>query len=169
MTQIFEDPHTQGVILVDASNAFNNLNREVTLRNILTLCPALSKIIVNTYRDYSKLFVGGESILSREGTTQGDPLVMAMYAVAILPLIDRIKNWVKQIWYADDAAAGGLLTDLRECWDPLKTWIIVKEDHLVDAKAAFQDTDIQFTTEGKRYLGAALGTRYFTDVCHHQG
>ena len=84
---------------------------------------------------------------------------MAMYAVAILPLINRIKNGVKQIWYADDAA-GGLLTDLREWWDqlcklgplfgyfvnPSKTWIIVKEDHLVDAKAAFQDTDIQFTT-----------------------
>ena len=57
MTQIFEDPHTQAVILVDASNAFNNLNREVALRNILTLCPALSKIIVNTYRDYSKLLL----------------------------------------------------------------------------------------------------------------
>ena len=135
------------MILVDASNAFNNLNREVTLRNILTLCPALSKIIINTYRDYSKLFVGGESILSQEGTTQGDPLAMAMYAVAILPLIDRIKNGVKRICYADDAAAGGLLTDLREWWDqlcklgslvgyfvnPSKTWIIVKEDYLVDA------------------------------------
>ena len=87
------------MILVDASNAFNNLNREVTLRNILTLCPALSKIIINTYRDYSKLFVGGESIPSQEGTTQGDPLAMAMYAVAILPLIDRIKNGVKRICY----------------------------------------------------------------------
>ena len=42
-----------------------------------------------------------------------------------------------------------------------KTWIMVKEDHLVDAKAAFQDTDIQFTTEGiyRPYLGVALGTR----------
>ena len=38
MTNIFEDPHMQAVILVDASNAFNNRNREVALRNILTPC-----------------------------------------------------------------------------------------------------------------------------------
>ena len=44
---------------------------------------------------------------------------MAMYPVAILALINSIKNGVKQIWYADDAAAGGLLTDLYKWWDQL--------------------------------------------------
>ena len=38
MTNISEDPHMQALILVDASNAFNNHNKAVELKNILTLC-----------------------------------------------------------------------------------------------------------------------------------
>ena len=68
-----------------------------------------SQILINTYQNDAKLFVGGETILSLEGTIQGDPLAMAMYALALVPGFD---NTVKQIWYADDAAAAGLLTDL---------------------------------------------------------
>jgi len=44
MRQIFDDPHTDAVILVDASNAFNSLNRQAALLNIHQLCPPLSKI-----------------------------------------------------------------------------------------------------------------------------
>ena len=36
---------------------------------------------------------------------------MAMYALALVPMIAKLSNVVKQIWYADDAAAAGLLTD----------------------------------------------------------
>ena len=50
-----------------------------------------------------------------EGTTQGDPLAMAMYAIGTLPLIRRLSNSVTQVWYADDAAAAGSLKNLREC------------------------------------------------------
>ena len=35
----FSSPATEGVLLVDASNTFNSLNRKVTLLNIQTLCP----------------------------------------------------------------------------------------------------------------------------------
>jgi hypothetical protein len=64
--------------LVDASNAFNNLKREVAMRNISTLCPSLATVIVNTYRSDIPLFIDGETFLSQEGTTQGDPLAMAI-------------------------------------------------------------------------------------------
>ena len=49
---------------------------------------------------------------SSEGTTQGDPLAMAMYAIAVVPLINRLYYLADQIWYADDAAASGSLTQL---------------------------------------------------------
>ena len=72
MHQVFQSPNTEGVILVDASNAFNYLNRETALRNILYLSPPLAKILVNTYRDNVQLFIDGDTLFSQEGTTQGD-------------------------------------------------------------------------------------------------
>ena len=68
-------------------------------------------------------------------------LIMAMYALATIPLIKKLKGNSKQIWYADDAAAIGRITDLREWWDhlttegpgfgyfpnPSKTWLVTKE------------------------------------------
>ena len=77
------------------------------LINIKHLRPALSKVLSNTYREHIQLFIDGESIPSLEGTTQGDPLAMAMYAVAITPLIHRLaEENLKQVWFADDASAG---------------------------------------------------------------
>ena len=70
MERIFADKDTEAMILVDASNAFNCLNRQVTLLNCGTVCPALSHILINTYRNISQLFVDGQCILSKEGTTQ---------------------------------------------------------------------------------------------------
>ena len=139
MHQVFEDAEAEGVILVDAANAFNCLNRQVALLNIKHLCPALSKVLINTYRQHSQLFIDGES---QEGTTQGDPLAMAMYAVAITPLIHRLPDEnIKQVWFADDASAGGKIDHIKNWWDNIsqigpqygyypnasKTWIIVKE------------------------------------------
>ena len=60
-------------------------------------------MLINLYRDPVQLFVGGQTLLSSEGTTQGDPLAMAMYGLAVLPLIRRIADHCKQAWYADDA------------------------------------------------------------------
>ena len=50
MHQVFEDSDAEGVILVDATNAFNCLSRQNALINIKNLCPALSKVLINTYR-----------------------------------------------------------------------------------------------------------------------
>jgi hypothetical protein len=47
MRNVFEDPATEGVLLVDASNAFNNLNCEVALHNILLRCPPLTTVITH--------------------------------------------------------------------------------------------------------------------------
>ena len=97
---------------MDASNAFNNLNCQTVLLNIHLNCPSIAKALINTHRADTQLFVDGESILSQEGTTQGDPLTMAMYAICTLPLIQRLNQSVQQVWYADDATAGGELHSL---------------------------------------------------------
>ena len=118
MTRLFEEnDSTEGVLLVDASNTFNSLNRGVMLRNIRELCPAFSTCVTNFYRSSASLFVDGETTQSLEGTTEGDPLAMAIYALATLPLINRAKlsaGSAVQCWFADNAGAGGKLQDLQQ-------------------------------------------------------
>ena len=116
---LFSDPESQGLLMVDASNAFNSLNRQLALINISRLCPSFSKVLINTYRDPVSMFIDGEFIFSTEGTTQGDPLAMGMYALATIPLIHRLHDFAKQVWYADDAAACDTLSHLRQWWDLL--------------------------------------------------
>ena len=54
---------------------------------------------------------------SCEGTTQGDPLAMAMYSIGILPLVDQLQSeGAKQVWFADDATAVGRVHQLRNWW-----------------------------------------------------
>ncbi len=120
--KLFQRTETEAVLLVDASNAFNSLNRQTALHNIRRLCPPLATILINTYRAPTELFVDGHVLYSREGTTQGDPLAMPMYAIATLPLIKRLnQNAANQVWYADDATAVGKIATLREWWDQITT------------------------------------------------
>ena len=98
----------------------NKLNHQVTLRNVDVICPALAPILINTYRREAFLFAGGHTLFSCEGTTQGDPLAMAMYAIGTLPLITQLRGVVKQCWYADDSAGGGDIPSLKRWWDLLQ-------------------------------------------------
>ena len=171
--ELFE---SEAVLLVDAHNAFNSLNRQVALRNIPSLCPSLAPILINSYRDPANLYIDNTTILSQEGTTQGDPLAMPMYAIAILPLVRQLPPIVNQAWYADDATAAGSLTSLRTWWDELlrlgpafgysvnasKTWLVTKNIHHSYATTIFNNTGVNITTDGKSHLGGALGTPDFT-------
>ena len=49
MKLIFEQESTDGVILVDARNAFDSLNRKATLHNIRIICPEFPTVLINTY------------------------------------------------------------------------------------------------------------------------
>ena len=117
---------------------------------------------------------------SQEGTTQGDPLAMPMYALATFPLIRNLSdldNSTSKLWYADDVTATGQLSHLRTWWDRLNTimirpafgyhpnasntWLVPKEAHLSSANASFQGSHVNITTEGRPHLGAALGTKSY--------
>ena len=95
--------------LVDAENIFNSLDGEVALCNILHSCPSLNRILVNTYCECIACLLEVKPIYSLEGTTQGDPLAMDMYALGVSPFIQQmgVVNSTKQIWYADDCTVCG--------------------------------------------------------------
>ena len=109
----FELEENEAILLVDATNAFNALNRQVALHNIRRLCPPIATILINSYRSPSDLLVDGDVILSQEGTTQGDPLAMPMYGLATIPVIRKLDGLCEQIWYADDSAAIGTVVQLH--------------------------------------------------------
>ena len=95
MRDLFCDAGSEATLLVDASNAFNSVNRQAGRHNISILCLALSMVLHNTYGAPTRLFVTGQGeISSREGTTQGDPLAMSMYALAVVPLIRQLRSAV---------------------------------------------------------------------------
>ena len=120
-------------------------------------------------------------MFSREGTTQGDPLAMPMYAIATIPLIKRQTNSVSQVWYAGDVAALGSITELQKWWDNLvdlgqslgyfanstMTWLVTKDSSLSSATVAFAGTNVNVTSSGRPYLGAPLGSsEYIIQFAH---
>lgn len=93
MRNIFDADETDAVLLVDASNAFNALNRAAALHNVRISCPTIATYAINTYRLPARLFIlGGKELTSAEGTTQGDPLAMSLYAISVQPLISILQN-----------------------------------------------------------------------------
>lgn len=174
MADIFDDEETEAVLLVDASNAFNSINRNVMLHNITILCPYLATFVNNCYSSHIRLFaIGGIEISSSEGTTQGDPIAMALYGICLIPMTKNLETIpdTKQVAYADDITGAGKLLGLRKWWDelrsfgpeigyfpePTKSWLIVKPDLHSIAADIFEGTSIKITVKGHKHLGAAIG------------
>ena len=110
------------VLLIDAANVFNLLNRKLALENKIIFGPAFFNALKNSYSSPLPLYVNGTTLWSEEGTTQCDPIAMCMYGAAILPLIQKIsKVNVIHKWYADDGNACGRISDLYEKFRALKT------------------------------------------------
>ena len=101
---------SHGMLVMDAENAFNSINRTALLWNIRILWPHASRFVFNTYRGWSPLIIKGHDVglYSSEGVIQGDPLSMFLYALATLPLINQLQSdpSITQLWYADDSCCG---------------------------------------------------------------
>ena len=130
MRLTYEKESSEGILLVDAENAFNNLNRKVAIDNIKQLCPPFYQYLSNTYQVPSKLVIQGdrkhEVIFSKEGSTQGAVSAMSMYGLGLKPLTDNLSDVIDttkcvQSWYADDSSTTGELIEMRKWWDILCT------------------------------------------------
>ena len=121
MRDTFEEDDCDAVLLVDAANAFNSINRGAMLENIWRLCPIAYIYAYNCYAPHARLFVvGGRELRSKEGTTQGDPVSMGFYGLGLIPLLSKIKDddvsqQSKHVAYANDLTGGGRLMALKRC------------------------------------------------------
>ena len=174
-TDLFEShDDSYGMLIMDARNAFNSINRISLLWNIRILWPRASRFIFNTYRGRSPLILKGcnEILQSSEGIVQGDPLSMFMYAVATLPLIDELEDYSSciQLWYADDSSAFGNITSVLTWFEkllrtgprygyfpePNKCYLIVKGTMISQAMDIFSNTGVNVVTSC-RFLGGCIG------------
>ena len=119
--------------------------------------------------------------MSVEGTTQGDNLAMSFYALGIAQMLTILRITspnVSVVSLADDVTGTGTLENLKTWWDNVitqgskfgyyvnqsKYWLIIKtEENLEYARTLFRDSNVNFTTERKRHLGASIGNSDFQD------
>ena len=88
MRTVYKEQSAEAVLLVNASNAFNSVNTNAFLHNAEIICPLIAQQVKYFYSLSSHLFItGGGEIQLKEGTTQGNPAAMAIYAVAVVSMI----------------------------------------------------------------------------------
>ena len=175
-----------GILLVDAANGFNALNRKAMLWNVRHLWPRGARFVFNCYKYCPQLVLQreGESLpyilLSREGVTQGDPLSMFVYALALLPLVRKLEDvsTVPQLWYADDSAKASSLLHLQKWLDkvcelgpgfgyfpePEKSILVTTHTDSTNVLEFKERNNIKKIVTGNRYLGGPLGEEDYVGV-----
>ena len=132
------------------------------------------QLCIWTFFTQCRLFISrGEEITSAEGTRQGDPSAMPIYTLGSLPLLNMTTTEnTKYAAYADDISCVEILRNILTWWSKLntffpkigyfpkadKSWLIVKPGKYEAAKSIFKDTSFNITNDGKRHIGAVVGT-----------
>ena len=164
-------------LLVDAKNAFKNINGIGILWTVRHLWPSGARFVFTFYRHWSSLILrngnGTFSFMhSKEGVTQGDPLAMIAYSIGILPLIKNLKREIPDVtqpWYTDDAGALGMFAIIDTSFnsltrqgpgriyypEPSKSVLIIHLENL-EAVKEFRERHVFKVCTGARYLGGYI-------------
>ena len=160
--ELYNDKECEAVLLVDASDAFNTLNREAMMHNTGILCPTLTTFVQDTCRQPAHLILSdGSTITSEEGTT-----------AALREKISLQNTVAKHVAFADDLIGPGNIKALRKWWDnitqhglPLgyrpnaaKSSLTVKNEQKELAENIFEGTNVIIRTDGAKHLGAVIGS-----------
>jgi hypothetical protein len=179
------DQHSEeenwGFLLVDAHNAFNQVNRTAMLWVVRHEWPSGCRFVFNSYQHWATLIIRSSHgadfmifLLSREEVTQGGPLAVVAFGLAVMPLTRQLKREVHQVhqaWYANDAAAAADFTSIKIFMErlielgpaygyfpeALKSILVVSEANKAAAEVYFRDMKFKVVT-GSRYLGGFIGS-----------
>ena len=110
---------------------------------------------------------------------------MAIYAIAIIPLLLKLAHQAEQLSrkrtksaaYADGFNGASSVTNLLHWWntliilgplfgyhpEPIKCWLIVKPGMKYIALKTFENAGIRITEGDKRHLGAVIGSIEYCD------
>ena len=130
MNSVQDDPHipsgAKWSLLLDFSNAFNCVNREMMFEEVRARIPSIAAWMECCYGAQPLLHFGDHTILSCCGVQQGDPLGPLGFALALHPIVERINRELStlliNVWYLDDGTLCGSAQDL------LKALAIIEEE-----------------------------------------
>ena len=166
-------------LMLDFSNAFNNISRSCMFDEIRERIPSLSPWMESCYGCRSILHLGEEKILSCCGVQQGDPLGPLGFALALQPVVERIKAEVPGLklnaWYLDDGTLCGPPSDLLAALriveqdgpprglklNHAKSLLFIPEDS--DLSLNVLPPDIPITRVGFSLLGCPIGPPSYCD------
>ena len=158
MAQIFDDNETEAMIFVDASNAFNRLNRQVALRNTEVVCPCFDQHISEQFlairrwpvhvvaRRYHTRRPSGNGYVCHCNTATNSSTPWHRQASVVRRRLGMLEGIGSNYGYLPNGS---------------KTFIVVEPELVETANEIFQGTGISISTEGRRYLGGAIGTTSF--------
>ena len=118
----YEEENSECLLLVDADNTFNKLNRNVSLENIKRLCPPCTHTYTTATthppcftwkmrtRYYHRRVWRKETMQLWQSMSHRQPLVQALSN-------ESANDEEKQIWYADDSFAVGSMAGVKKWWE----------------------------------------------------
>ena len=80
------------LLQVDMCNAFGSVDRQKMLAEVKTHCPCLFPYAAACYRNANVLMGDGYVLESTRGVQQGDVLGPALFAIALQPVVERLRE-----------------------------------------------------------------------------
>src|SRR6218665_1772085 len=93
------------MVKLDISNAFNSLHRDSMLSSVDEILPELGAYCHLAYAEATFLQFGKFTVLSQEGSQQGDPLGPLLFCLPLQPILTRLLSPLA-FGYLDDKTLG---------------------------------------------------------------
>ena len=161
------------ILTIDATNAYNNIDRAKTLDMVYSKVPELYNAAYNTYGNPSYIALENELWPVEQGTSQGCPLSSSFFNLGISILIDKLSTILdlKQIWYADDGILYGHPDTVLKAWNLVKSFG-PSIGYLANTKSTiyhlnekwnnkWEEAELTYTNDGIEVLGSVIGNKDF--------
>ena len=99
MHKIFEAHNTDAVLLIDASNAFNSLNRATALHSVKILCPTIATYAIKTYRETARPFINPGGLPCYVSLRSKSSAITSTLECLYVRKAVLVRRWRHRCWF----------------------------------------------------------------------